>query len=158
MVFEHGLTLYEDEKNRRVLVRQGVERMRLDAASQTQDVERRQREAGAQNLSVTNDYVQRIIANAKAKGEKIICFVTGVPGSGKTLAGLNIATQAMEASDNKTGAVFLAGNDPLVNVLQEALAQDQVAQAAARMLGLDAGAMNVAQIIHETHRELFVAQ
>ena len=88
-------------------------------------------EAGAQNLSVTNDYVQGVVKDAKTNGKKAICFVTGVPGSGKTLAGLNIATQAMEASDKKTGAVFLSGNVPLVNVLQEALARDQVAQAAA---------------------------
>ena len=63
-------------------------------------------EAGAQNLSVTNAYVQGVIKQAKEKKEKAICFITGVPGSGKTLAGLNIATETMEASEDKTGAVF----------------------------------------------------
>lgn len=115
-------------------------------------------EAGAQNLSVTNDYVQQIIANAKAKGEKTICFVTGVPGSGKTLAGLNIATQAMEASDNKTGAVFLSGNGPLVDVLQEALARDQVLQAAASGTSMRIGkardeTRSFIQIIHRWRDE-----
>ncbi len=85
-------------------------------------------EAGAQNLSVTNAYVQGVIKQAKEKKEKAICFITGVPGSGKTLAGLNIATETMEASEDKTGAVFLSGNGPLVDVLQEALARNTVSQ------------------------------
>lgn len=49
-------------------------------------------EAGAENLTRTADYIGNAIERAKRDGQKIICFVTGVPGSGKTLAGLNIAT------------------------------------------------------------------
>ena len=85
-------------------------------------------EAGAQNLSFTNEYVQEVIKSAQQSGHKAICFVTGVPGSGKTLAGLNIATETMKGTDNKSGAVFLSGNGPLVDVLQEALARNQVEQ------------------------------
>ena len=53
-------------------------------------------EAGAQNLSFTNQYVQEVIKSAQQSGHKAICFVTGVPGSGKTLAGLNIATETIK--------------------------------------------------------------
>ncbi len=56
---------------------------------------------------------------------KAICFVTGVPGSGKTLAGLNIATRRSDEHDDEH-AVFLSGNGPLVDVLREALARDKV--------------------------------
>lgn len=87
-------------------------------------------EAGAQNLSKTADYISAAIEDAKAEQKKIICFVTGVPGSGKTLAGLNLAT-ARQRSHSDEHAVFLSGNGPLVAVLREALAIDAVAQAKA---------------------------
>ena len=51
--------------------------------------------------------------------------MTGVPGSGKTLAGLNVATERMRSSADEH-AVFLSGNGPLVSVLREALARDEV--------------------------------
>lgn len=63
-----------------------------------------------------------MIERAKATG-KSICFVTGVPGSGKTLAGLNVANLRMDAHADEH-AVFLSGNGPLVDVLRAALAQD----------------------------------
>lgn len=85
-------------------------------------------EAGAENLTKTADYVSAAIEDAKANGRKIICFVTGVPGSGKTLAGLNLAT-ARQRSHSDEHAVFLSGNGPLVSVLREALALDAVARA-----------------------------
>ncbi|WP_298331557.1 DUF2075 domain-containing protein [Asticcacaulis sp.] len=56
-----------------------------------------------------------------------LCFVTGVPGAGKTLAGLNIATQRSESHADEH-ATFLSGNGPLVDVLREALARDQSAR------------------------------
>ena len=87
-------------------------------------------EAGAENLTKTADYVSAAIEEAKAKNKKIICFITGVPGSGKTLAGLNLAT-ARQRSHSDEHAVFLSGNGPLVAVLREALAIDAVAQAKA---------------------------
>jgi hypothetical protein len=82
-------------------------------------------EAGAENLSVTADYVFGVIERAKTRQEKAICFITGVPGSGKTLAGLNLAT-ARQRSHSEEHAVFLSGNGPLVEVLREALARDAV--------------------------------
>lgn len=66
-----------------------------------------------------------MIEQAKQEQKKAICFVTGVPGSGKTLAGLNLAAERMKASEEEH-AVFLSGNGPLVAVLREALAQDEV--------------------------------
>jgi hypothetical protein len=82
-------------------------------------------EAGAENLSRTASYIADVIEHAKQEQKKAICFVTGVPGSGKTLAGLNLATERMRASEEEH-AVFLSGNGPLVAVLREALAQDEV--------------------------------
>lgn len=85
-------------------------------------------EAGAKNLTNTADYVANAIEAAKRNKRKIICFITGVPGSGKTLAGLNLATVRQRAHSDEH-AVFLSGNGPLVNVLREALALDAVARA-----------------------------
>lgn len=84
-------------------------------------------DAGAENLTVTTNEINRIIEYSKANHKKSICFVTGVPGAGKTLVGLNIAIQH---SDTEQGehAVFLSGNLPLVTVLKEALARDKVEQ------------------------------
>ena len=84
-------------------------------------------DAGAENLTVTTDEINRIIEHSKANGRKSICFVTGVPGAGKTLVGLNIAIQRSDAQQGEH-AVFLSGNLPLVTVLQEALARDKVEQ------------------------------
>jgi hypothetical protein len=82
-------------------------------------------DAGAINLSSTTDTVSNIISLSKEKSEKSICFVTGVPGAGKTLVGLNIATQHFDKKDG-LHSVFLSGNGPLVAVLREALARDKV--------------------------------
>jgi len=82
-------------------------------------------DASAINLSDTSDAISEIINISKAKSQKSICFVTGVPGAGKTLVGLNIATTHI---DKKTDlySVFLSGNGPLVAILREALARDKV--------------------------------
>jgi hypothetical protein len=81
-------------------------------------------DAGAINLGRTQDIIASVIEDAKVSGRKSICFVTGVPGAGKTLAGLNIATQRSESHADEH-AVFLSGNGPLVDVLREALTRDQ---------------------------------
>ena len=82
-------------------------------------------DAGAKNLSATANCISNIIEQAKQGNKKAICFVTGVPGAGKTLAGLNIANQRLKVAEDEH-AVFLSGNGPLVQVLQEALARDSV--------------------------------
>ena len=85
-------------------------------------------DAGAVNLAATSGCIERIIAAAKAGRRKAIVFVTGVPGAGKTLVGLNVATRHGERSD-AAHAVFLSGNGPLVAVLREALARDDLDRA-----------------------------
>ena len=82
-------------------------------------------DASAINLSETSDAVSEIIRLSKEKSHKSICFVTGVPGAGKTLVGLNIATKHID-KDNDLYSVFLSGNGPLVSILREALARDKV--------------------------------
>ncbi len=76
----------------------------------------------AENLSKTTNAVLEALSTAQKANKKIICFITGVPGAGKTLAGLNIV-HSREYRANKELAVFLSGNSPLVKVLNEALAR-----------------------------------
>lgn len=77
------------------------------------------------NLTKTSASVSEIIRATRSKGDKAVCFVTGVPGAGKTLVGLDIATRHINAKD-ELYSVYLSGNGPLVAVLQEALARDKV--------------------------------
>ena len=81
-------------------------------------------DAGAKNLSDTAGCISNIIEQARQGNKKAICFATGVPGAGKTLAGLNIANQRLKVAEDEH-AVFLSGNGPLVQVLQEALARNR---------------------------------
>lgn len=82
-------------------------------------------DADAKNLTITTRTISGIIEKAKSENKKIICFVTGVPGAGKTLVGLNIATTHLD-NENGNASVYLSGNKPLVDILQEALARDKV--------------------------------
>ena len=84
-------------------------------------------DSGAVNLGATSDTIAEIIDSSKANNRKSICFITGVPGAGKTLAGLNIANERNNVDEGEH-AVFLSGNGPLVEVLQEALAKNEVAE------------------------------
>ncbi|WP_347088485.1 DUF2075 domain-containing protein [Ruminococcus sp. RTP21484sp1] len=81
-------------------------------------------DAGAKNLTITTKAISNIIEDCKKNNRKAICFVTGVPGAGKTLAGLNIANERHHFDEDEH-AVFLSGNGPLVDVLQNALAIDR---------------------------------
>lgn len=85
-------------------------------------------DSGAENLSVTSNCISDIIDFSKDNNKKSICFITGVPGAGKTLAGLNIANLRSNYEEEEH-AVFLSGNGPLVDVLREALARDKVKSA-----------------------------
>jgi DNA polymerase III delta prime subunit len=82
-------------------------------------------DAGARNLAITSKRVEGLIEQASRQREKHIIFVTGVPGAGKTLVGLNVATKKRK-EHQQTHAVFLSGNGPLVAVLREALTRDEV--------------------------------
>ena len=81
--------------------------------------------ASGESLAATTEAVQRIIDHAKQHGEKVICFVTGVPGAGKTLVGLNLA---MKYFKEGAKSVYLSGNQPLVEVLVAALAKDALSK------------------------------
>jgi hypothetical protein len=100
--------------------------MALYGGHKVEEISRR--EAEAINLSQTSDTVEQVIREARAKSQKAICFVTGVPGAGKTLVGLNIATKNVDKA-SELYSVFLSGNGPLVAILREALARDKVTRA-----------------------------
>ena len=82
-------------------------------------------DADATNLTLTTKAISEIIDYAKRESKKVICFVTGVPGAGKTLVGLKVAATHLDKDKGNT-SVFLSGNAPLVAILQEALTRDKV--------------------------------
>lgn len=81
-------------------------------------------DASVVNLQQTAMAINKIIERSKREHSKAICFITGVPGAGKTLAGLNIANERHNFAEEEH-AVFLSGNKPLVDVLREALIRDE---------------------------------
>lgn len=104
-------------------------------------------DAGADNLTATATTISNVIEQSKREGLKSVCFVTGVPGAGKTLAGLNIATERMNAHQDEH-AVFLSGNGPLVTVLREALARDERDRLGVKKKDADRKAATFIQNIH----------
>ena len=93
-------------------------------------------EADKVSTDRTIAYILDVIKTSREKGEKSICFVTGVPGAGKTLVGLDVAVKQSYQNGDKLvedeGAVYLSGNGPLVAVLTEALAIDKHKKCKAR--------------------------
>lgn len=82
-------------------------------------------DAEAINITITSEEIFKIIELSRNQKRKSICFVTGVPGAGKTLVGLNIANKYSD-DKNELYSVFLSGNGPLVKILREALTRDKV--------------------------------
>lgn len=109
-------------------------------------------DAGAENLTKTTEAINRIIEKCKAEKKKAICFVTGVPGAGKTLAGLNIAN-GRHRFDADEHAVFLSGNGPLVDVLQMALAKDRAKREGITIANAKRETKAFIQIIHKFRDE-----
>lgn len=99
---------------------------KLYAHNSVEDINRS--DAKGDDLIKTTNTLLNLINQAKERREKYLCLVTGVPGAGKTLIGLSVATKHQEEEDLNTGkenrSVYLSGNRPLVMVLQEALARD----------------------------------
>jgi Uncharacterized conserved protein (DUF2075) len=122
--------------------------MALYARHSVADISR----SDAANLGQTSQFVNDVIARACEQHHKAICFVTGVPGAGKTLVGLDVAAQSTNAEDRRH-AVYLSGNGPLVQVLQEALARDRVRREAeeGRRLGLGEARRQVKSFIQSVH-------
>lgn len=86
-------------------------------------------EADKVSTDRTINYILQVIRKSKTQKKKSICFVTGVPGAGKTLVGLEVAIKQTYKDgelDKENGAVYLSGNGPLVAVLTEALARDNL--------------------------------
>ncbi len=109
-------------------------------------------DAGAKNLQVTSRRIEELVDEARALRRKLICFVTGVPGAGKTLVGLNLATRHRDLHQ-ATHAVFLSGNGPLVAVLREALTRDEVARQKSRGIRIRKGkvAESIKAFIQNVH-------
>ncbi len=76
------------------------------------------------DLRNTTDYLVKAINQARVENRKIVCFVTGVPGAGKTLVGLNVVHAKEEFGGEETNTAYFSGNGPLINVLREALSRD----------------------------------
>jgi heme-degrading monooxygenase HmoA len=100
--------------------------------------------ADAHNLTRTTDAIARVIARAQAEGGRYVVFVTGIPGAGKTLCGLNLVFGALRES----GAAFLSGNVPLVTVLRKALAQDAAPQGGKAREAAERAARTALQNVH----------
>lgn len=116
-------------------------------------------EAAGAALEETTQFVLDVIQKSKQNGEKSICFVTGVPGAGKTLVGLNVAIQQSVKEENapeeeRNLAVYLSGNGPLVKVLTAALAKDkqQKEQKKGKKCNLSDAKREVSQFIQIIHR------
>lgn len=92
-------------------------------------------EADKVSTDQTINYILDVIQQSKERRQKSICFVTGVPGAGKTLVGLDVAIKQTYKDgelDKENGAVYLSGNGPLVAVLTEALARDNQKKCSAK--------------------------
>ena len=102
-----------------------------------------------EDLDVTTETIVRAVEQARANNEKVICFVTGVPGAGKTLVGLN----AVNRPEIRQFGSFLSGNGPLVTVIQEALVRDLTRRktGSTRVNRRDAE-LEVKTFIHNVHR------
>ncbi len=110
------------------------------------------RSEAEENLHETTASLDRIIDHARQFHKKTIAFVTGVPGSGKTLAGLNFATRRSEEHHDEH-AVFLSGNGPLVTVLREALARDKARREVVSKKSAERSVRSFIQNIHHFRDE-----
>lgn len=110
--------------------------------------------ADTDNLTRTTQAILMALEQARARDERVVIFVTGVPGAGKTLCGLNIVF----GEHRREGTAFLTGNAPLVAVLREALACDRAGISLALGPSLDperrTRAGRLRQARHETSQAL----
>lgn len=77
-------------------------------------------EAGQDDIDRCEEQLNKIVEYAQYNKKKCVCFVTGVPGAGKTLVGLDVVASNLKAGKEHM-SVYLSGNGPLVEVLREAL-------------------------------------
>ena len=107
-------------------------------------------EAGQDDIDACENEIQKIISETRSKGGKSIIFVTGVPGAGKTLVGLDLASKNLSVEDN-TKAVYLSGNGPLISVLRRALVLNSVERAK------EAAKLSKRKISKDVRKEIDVA-
>jgi hypothetical protein len=81
-------------------------------------------DASAEALEQTAQRLRLIVNDARSKRKKVVCFVTGEPGSGKTLLGLDLVLSGSAGRLEGEPAALLSGNRPLLFVLQAAIAED----------------------------------
>jgi len=110
--------------------------------------------AGADNLGGTVDAIRGLIREARKNSQRILCLVTGVPGSGKTLAGLSAVHEPGTQSGAKALGVYLSGNGPLVDVLQYALAKDLVVRGQSSLQQARRSTSVFIQMVHAFVQEL----
>ena len=82
----------------------------------------------AYNLDQTTEMLFQAIEDAQQLGRRTICFVTGIPGAGKTLTGLNVVHSPHIQNENALSGIFLSGNGPLVKIVREAIVKNQVSK------------------------------
>lgn len=82
----------------------------------------------AHNLDLTTEMLVEEIERARRERRRVVCFVTGIPGAGKTLTGLDVVHDPELRGDSAAAGIFLSGNGPLVKVVREALVMHQTAQ------------------------------
>ncbi|WP_386069790.1 DNA/RNA helicase domain-containing protein [Tahibacter sp. UC22_41] len=75
----------------------------------------------AHNLDLTTQMLVQEIELARLQRRRVICFVTGIPGAGKTLTGLDVVHDPELRGNAAAAGIFLSGNGPLVKVVREAL-------------------------------------
>lgn len=107
--------------------------------------------AGATNLTLTSERLIETIQRAQRDQIKVACFVTGVPGAGKTLAGLNVVHNPALRQEGRPPAVFLSGNGPLVKIISAAIARDF--RCRARTVGGERTVSTFVQNVHAFVRE-----
>jgi hypothetical protein len=101
--------------------------------------------AAREDLLRTTERLVNIVSASRTDGAKTICFVTGIPGAGKTLVGLN----AVHEPEIREAGSFLSGNGPLVKVIREALIRDVVRRE--RVTRIEAS-LTVQTFIQNVHR------
>jgi hypothetical protein len=102
-----------------------------------------------EDLDITTKTIVHAVENARSNSEKVICFVTGVPGAGKTLVGLN----AVHRHEIREIGSFLSGNGPLVTVIQEALIRDVTRRKTDGVrVSRSEAELSVRAFIHNVHR------
>ena len=110
-------------------------------------------DASAEQLQAVAEKLEDIVEAAKENKRHAICFVTGDPGTGKTLLGLDLVLSGDAGRMFGEPAVLLSGNRPLVHVLVEAIAEDAKARAGVKKTDIRREAKQALQTLLDFLRE-----